>query len=73
MVVALVVLGIVTALSLVATVIAIHSAYKANQSNSEIAKQFVSVVMDNGDKIELYQNGKHKATSIQFPNSDGGF
>lgn len=71
MVVAVVVLSIVTALSIVTTVIAIISAYKANQSNSEIAKQFVSIVMDNGDKIELYQNGTHKATSIQFPNSEG--
>ena len=71
MVVAVVVLSIVTALSLVVAVIAIISAYKANQSNSEIAKQFVSIVMDNGDKIELYQNGKHRATSIQFPNSEG--
>lgn len=71
MVVAIIILSAVTTLSLVATVIAMISAYKANQSNSEIAKQFVSIVMNNGDKVELYQDGKHRATSIQFPNSEG--
>ena len=68
---AIVVLSIVSVVSIVTALVAIISAYKANKSNSEIAKQFVNMVFENGDKIDLYEDGKHTATAIQFPNSEG--
>jgi len=71
MVTAVIILSMVTLFSLLVTSIAIYSAYKANKANSIIAEQFVDIVMSNGDKVEFYKDGKHTATSIQFPNSEG--
>ena len=71
MVTALIVMSVITLISLSTAGIAMYSAYVANKANSEVAKQFVSIVMENVDKIDVYENGKHTSTSISFPNSEG--
>ena len=71
MITAVIVMGCVTFFSLLVTTVAMYSAYKANKSNSLIAQQFVEIVMNNGDRVDYYEDGKHRATSIQFPNSEG--
>lgn len=71
MIVAVVVLSVVTGLSLVATILAIISARKANEANSAVASQFVSMVLNNSDKVDFFENGEHKATSFTFPNEEG--
>lgn len=70
MVTALVAMSCVTLFSLLVTSIAIYSAYKANKANSIIAEQFVSIVMENGDRVDVFEDGKHTYSSINFPNSE---
>ena len=71
MITAVIILSLVTLFSLLVTAVAMYSAYKANKANSIIAQQFVDIVMDNSDRIDYYEDGKHKASSFQFPNSEG--
>lgn len=70
MVTAIVAMSCVTLFSLLVTSIAIYSAYKANKANSIIAEQFVSIVMDNSDRVDVYEEGKHKYSALNFPNSE---
>ena len=70
MIVAIVAMSCVTLFSLLVTSIAIYSAYKANKANSIIAEQFVSIVMDNSDRVDVYEEGEHKYSSLNFPNSE---
>jgi hypothetical protein len=72
MVMAVIIMGCVTFFSLLVTSIAIYSAYKANKANSIVAEQFVKIVLDNGNRIDVFEDGKHKYSTIQFPNSEGG-
>ena len=71
MLTAMIVMGCVTLLSLLTTAISIYSAYIANKANSEIANQFLPLIIDNSDKIEHFKDGEHIATTLQFPNSEG--
>ena len=71
MILALVIMGTVSALSLAIAIIAVISAEKANKSNSAIASQFVDVVLNSSDRADVVRDGEHVATSFSFPDSEG--
>lgn len=71
MVLALVIMGIVSALSLAIAIIAVISAEKANKSNSAIASQFVDMVLNSSDRTDVVRDDEHVATSFSFPDSEG--
>ena len=71
MVLALVIMGIVSALSLAIAIVAVIGAEKANKSNSAIASQFVDIVLNGADRTDVVRDGEHVATSFTFPNEEG--
>lgn len=71
MITAIIILSCVTFFSLLVSAIAMYSAYRANKSNNIIAEQFTRIVMDNSDRIDVYKDGNHTYSSINFPNSEG--
>ena len=71
MITAVIILSCVTLFALLVASIAIYSAYKANKANSIIAEHFLGVVMENSDRVDVFEDGKHRYSSINFPNSEG--
>lgn len=71
MITVVIILSCVTFFSLLVTAIALYSAFKANEANSIIAKQFVEIVANGSDRTDFIKDGQHVATSFSFPNSEG--